>query len=636
MLPLNPTLGPTVVEEAYPPPAIRLQTPTAQPRAYPAPVPIPLSPPAGRAEIAKPKSDFRFFMPLVSTLPSVPSALGNVLRAGNFQQLSAWSCLGRCRLTFQPDRTRAAVRVAGRSARWSGIAQDVSTSIRNGGRYRSSVWLRTPHADLSRAWMVLEVTTSTGTEYFGTVAVPLTGGRWQQLAQNLNPTWTGDLQRALWRIEAEPATANLLVADASLQELPHAFRNPPGQRVQIFRSRLRQTITSVAGGNWRHDSAGIVEPIDSIGRFNLARLNHRSARVVVNLKQWRPTPDGDYVDAGHIHNSFQLMQILQERKIDLTVAVLDVPDWLVLNPDSPRQRVIDPNRSAEATDLLISWLQHAIDAYHIRIASLSFNEPEAGANTHWSPESMADFIQTAGPRLKAAGLSTQFLLGDCSAVKTCLHFTRAVWSKSDVHPHISAIAVHTWDEPRPPAIEYEDFGRFVATTGLPLIASEVGWDADQWRRHADAAPFSSWTHAVRTAQIYSQMLKLTGTSSTYYWQMLGTDFPTNDGVSAYPVFGVIKDFDRLFPPGAQIVETSPNEAAVYSLAASRENQVVLHLINGADQLRKLTVDGLPNGTYRHRHSNRTVQNNPLPDAVTNDGQIQLLLEKESIHVLVQQ
>lgn len=564
---------------------------------------------------------------------SAPS--DNLLQHAEFGQLTDWSCLGSCSIQQYSDQGRDVALVDRRTAVWNGLAQDVSSDIHQNGRYESSVWLRLPDHELGIAWMVLEVTTSTGTDYFGTVAVPLIGGEWQHLSQILNLTWSGILEKATWRIETEPATAKVLVDTPSLRELPIPIADNDIQSVQIWPDDPQQTITSIAGGNWRHDSADISVPLDSIGRYNLDNLDHRSARIVVDLAPWLLRPNGEFQDSGHIHNSFLLMQLMQEQNIERMVAIRDLPDWLMLNPQASRQRVVSPGSYHAVIDLLIDWLLYSQETYGLTISHLSFNEPDLGANIHWSPEAMADFIQQAGPRIATAGLDTKFLLGDCSSVQNCLHFSRTIWTTPSVHPYISSLAVHTWDRPQPPDLDYQALGYFAANSGLPLIVTEVGWDSNQWQQNPDTASFASWEHALQTAKIYLRVLKLTGATTTHFWQMLGTDYPTNNGSASYPVFHILQELSQTFAPGAQIVATSPNDSAIFSLAAVHQDKLVLCIINSDTHTRRLTITGLVDGTYKQSHIDENMHSQQQGPLSIFDSQVDLVLGGKSIHLLIQ-
>ncbi len=78
--------------------------------------------------------------------------------------------------------------------------------------------------------------------------------------------------------------------------------------------------------------------------------------------------------------------------------------------------------------------------------------------------------------------------------------------------------------------------------------------------------------------------------------MMGHDYNTNDGSKPFPALQVIQQLNELIPPGSQILETSPNTASVFWVAARTPKGVVVHLVNeGLNE--KVRLAGLPDGEY---------------------------------------
>lgn len=515
-----------------------------------------------------------------------------------------------------------------------GAAQSVALPLQQNGRYRSSVWLRAVDSVPVRVWVVLEVNTSHGTKYFGTTATPLADFEWQRISGDHYPAWTGDLQQVTWRIETEPPTANLIVDDASFQQIDMPEGDAKGDSLRVYPSRTRQTIQTVAGANWSHRSAYLQQPIDPIGLYNLTHLPIRMSRIVVDLREWQLNPGNQPQNRGDIRETFLLMQLLQEQDIDVVVAFYDLPDWLVMNPASDRQRIVAPDRYPQLVELISGWLDFAQAEYGLNVSQISFNEPDLGVNTHWSSRDMVRFITLAGPGLARRDPPTLFVLGDCHAVANCLHFVQPIWQNEATNVFIGSLAFHSWDQPPPPSLAYAELATFGVTAGLDVMASEMGWNANLWQQEPTDPTFDSWEHALRTAVIYSRVLKLSGVSSAFFWQMLGEDYPTNNGTVAYPVFSVLQQLDDAFSPGTQIVETSPDSESVYALAGMLNGRMALHVINGATEERELLVEGLANGIYAHNILDAAGSVQAKDIAVTR-GSVSLQLPRQSISLLQQ-
>jgi hypothetical protein len=111
--------------------------------------------------------------------------------------------------------------------------------------------------------------------------------------------------------------------------------------IQIDSSHLLQTIQTVSGGNFIHNTGLVYETMDPIGRYNLENLNMLHARVRITLEDWEPVNDNEdpgnvnlagFKDVGFNHNTFLFMQELQSKGITIIASIWNVPDWMVANP----------------------------------------------------------------------------------------------------------------------------------------------------------------------------------------------------------------------------------------------------------------------------------------------------------------
>jgi O-glycosyl hydrolase len=367
--------------------------------------------------------------------------------------------------------------------------------------------------------------------------------------------------------------------------------------------RTRQTIADVGGGNFIHTFSRVTSGLDPVGRFNLDGLRPRQIRLRMALEDWEPQNDdgnpqrasaGGFRDEGFNHGAFLLAQEASARDIELTASIWDLPAWLVSNPSSERNRRVPAELYPELAESMAEWLRTARDVYGARISYVSFNEADIGVNVSLPSGEHAALIAEVAPRLLARGLEVRWLLGDCANMAGCVAYARPIWESAAARPHLGAFAFHTWDATAADSAltGLYEFGR---STGLPIRATEGGWDAFLWQRSAE---FPSWTNALRLATVYTRVLKLTGASALLYWQMLGRDYNLNDGTSGYPAWLVLQALQRDLPAGSVVLETTGDRGLLYSVAARDGGDAVLVVVNGGTTEQSVRIDGLPAGAYR--------------------------------------
>lgn len=635
--PSNPSVTQITSEshgQTYPPPSLTISTPVAQSdspiRSYPAPV---VSEEQERQVVSNLSRLIpNTFLPILNNQLGNSSMTGGLLDNGDFGSLEPWFCIGGCQLEVKFGQEPRSLLVTQRDQRFDGIAQSVTASIAPNGWYQTRVSVRSPSGEHLFVWVVLEVITSTGTQYFGTPVTPVLNAAWQPLTGDHHTSWTGTLRSATWRVETEPADADILIADASLTEIAVFNPSVPVNRLTIFPDRPRQMVHSVVGGNFDHRSAGVDLSLDSVARFNIRNLNVRRARVMVELSQWQSALDGPIMDEDKMQQTFQMMSQFQEAGIDYMISVYDVPDWLLRNGTAPR-RVIDPSQYGNLADFLIGWIRYAQSQYGASFSLIGFNEPDLGARLLWSPQGMAEFISIAGPRFDDAGLDIRFILGDCFAIANCRSFVQPIWNNRAIRKYTGLIATHSWDNPQPPDAVYRAFGDFAAATDLSLATTEVGWDSQMWQ--TGIPPMDSWEHALQTAIVYSKLLKLTGTSTTYFWQMLGTDYPTNNGLNGFPVSYILQQFGQGIPTGARVVETSDNEGGLYSVAAVTGGKLAVILINSTNDDIEIQVAGLFGGVYSHLMSYEGKQAVNMDNIQVRDEEATINITRSSVNLIQQ-
>jgi O-glycosyl hydrolase len=420
---------------------------------------------------------------------------------------------------------------------------------------------------------------------------------------------------------------------------PSAPTPPPAAEVPIAvdASRPRQTIEDVGGGNFIHTFAQVTAGLDSIGRVNFEGIRPRHIRLRMALEGWEPQNDdgnpgraaaGGFQDDGFNRGAFLLAQEAAARGIELTASVWDVPGWMVSNPGSERNRRISPEMYPELAESMGEWLLTARDAYGAEIAYVSFNEADIGVNVALTSSEHAGLIGDVGARLAARGLRTKWLLGDCANMAGCVSYARPIWESASARPYVGVFAFHTWDASAPDSAlaALSDFGR---STGLPIRATEGGWDAQLWQRPDQ---FPTWTNALRLASAYLRVLKLTGASTVLYWQMLGRDYMLNDGANGYPAWLLLRRMQQEVKAGSEIVETSGERGLLHSLGARDGGDFVLYLVNEGTADQPVAVSGLPTGPYRQILSSAAGSDQELA-SVAGGATVTLTLPKESVTLL---
>jgi len=365
-----------------------------------------------------------------------------------------------------------------------------------------------------------------------------------------------------------------------------------------------QTIKDVTGGNFINVFTGNTDALEPVSIYNLEHLDVRVARVRMTLEEWEPVNDDDdpttfnweaFQDTKYNHATFQLMQELQARDTEIIVSSWDVPDWLVANPDKDRVRFIPYELYPEAVEIVASWLVTARDQYGVEPAYVSFNEPDVGAYVSIAPFEAVMLIEQAGKRFDELGLKTKWLIADTSNIDGSVAYARSVLRSEAVRPYLGVFANHSWDSDSPDS-DYLEVREYALENDLEVWCTETGSHAFSWQ-HPEKFP--TYKYALELARIYSRVLKLTGTTTILYWEMMGTDYWINDGTNPYPSFHVIRQFGEQIPPGSVIVETSSNTEELYAVAAQAPEHFSVLMVNTGSESLLVNLQGLPEGKYHH-------------------------------------
>jgi len=408
--------------------------------------------------------------------------------------------------------------------------------------------------------------------------------------------------------------------------------------VVVDPSVVGQTIREVGGGNFVYRFGGVTQPLDPVSTMNLETLQMDVVRVRMDLDEWEPVNDDDdptqfnwdaFQHSAYNRATFGLMQELSARGVTLVATSWAVPDWLVDNPEVDRQQRIKEGLGSEAIEMIAAWLLTARDEYGVEVAYVSFNEADLGVNVRLTPEEHGALVAEAGPRFAELGLETRWLLADSANLGGCQVYARRIWEQSDARPYLGPLACHSWDGLSVPVQTLERLGVYAEELDRELWITEGGWDAQLWERSEE---FPTWKNALRLATCYSRALKLSRATTFLYWQMSGNDYNTNDGQRAYPSLEILAQYARAFPPGSQVVSTSPDLPTLYSVAVQSPEHFALHLVNTERRMLPLQIEGLSAGVYQHIVSDETGMLQQV-GTVEGGAPVEIMLPPQSVNVL---
>ena len=138
----------------------------------------------------------------------------------------------------------------------------------------------------------------------------------------------------------------------------------------------------------------------------------------------------------------------------------------------------------------------------------------------------------------------------------------------------------------------------------------------------------------------NRTIKMTRATTLYYWQMMGSDNPINDGSQPFMAMTMLRQLSEAFPPGSQVVVTSPNHSNVTLFAArTADGKFAVHLVNeslvnDAASESEVRISGLPEGEYQlHLSEDGNLDQTP-PTIATQNGSLTFALPGSSVGYLV--
>ncbi len=372
-----------------------------------------------------------------------------------------------------------------------------------------------------------------------------------------------------------------------------AENSPLGSATVMFKlGETRQTMVGL-GGNFCQPRYGSAEPMDAVGRYNLAHLRVAHARIGIPLDSWTPEP-GVYRDEGAPHAALLQMQEMARRKIPMVGSIWEGPIWMLGGRPEQSGRTLPPERYGECIDAIAQFLMTARDRYGATVDNISFNEADYGVNFRFTPAQIIAFIRKAGPRFRALGLKTKFLVGDTANANSFVDYARPLLSDPEIRPYLGPLAFHCWDVLTTPDARYAEIAALGRETGKQICCTEAGHDSGLWQT---PNPWASWDNALRTALAYEKTVRLTGASVMDYWTYQN-NYPIvrPDGSGPYPVFSVIRELEQILSRGSKVIVATADKEDLHLLATSgpRAGQFAALLVNPIGPGR-VTLEGLPAG-----------------------------------------
>lgn len=355
------------------------------------------------------------------------------------------------------------------------------------------------------------------------------------------------------------------------------------------------------GGNFVF---GVEKPITD---FTLKRLPLAWARVGMHLDDWEPTNDNEDPNAAAeeffvrrdrknspVRHSMEIARRLARRKVPFVVSTWWVPPHLTADPNRSRAehgRRVPRTKWPEAAECIITYLQRMKQEYGAEPVAFSFNESDIGVFVKMTSKEHRDWIRFLGRRMDEAGLTTRMLLGD-TANAGGVDFIQPTLKDKEAMRYVAAIAFHSWGGR---AEQFAAWASIRKQTSLPLLVSEVGYDAQAWHDLS----FNTKISFLGELRIWQQLLAEAHPSALLEWEYtddynLATTGRKGD-LSLTARGRMIKQYGDTTPRGATAVVAASDRDNVIATAFTGDRDgkrvIVIHIANlGAE--RKVAVKGI--------------------------------------------
>ena len=270
------------------------------------------------------------------------------------------------------------------------------------------------------------------------------------------------------------------------------------------------------------------------------------------------------------HSVFLLLQEVNKRGIRVNLGIWNVPDWMVSNPKSSRQRrIADMDEAAES---ICAFLLRARDHYGVNVRWVDVNEPvvapdgilrrrQRGAERSGAggaDQALRQAFQRTGARYP---VEPKRLLGRGVHQEIC----EEVLDDLEACSYIDVLSVHGYGY-HERENDLKVWGDWIASLDIPTWCGECDYE---WRW--DNPEVNTWDGARKTGILYHNVYTIGRSSGNMLW------YPTRDKPSKY----IMRAFFEYFTPGTTIVnaDSSSSEIKVTVGKHDRENRFAMHLQN---------------------------------------------------------
>lgn len=414
--------------------------------------------------------------------------------------------------------------------------------------------------------------------------------------------------------------------------------------LQIFPKQQGKVWDGI-GGNFRLQNAK-TDP--QVIDYSLENLNVTWSRVEMPWREWHPDQIKDPASEarnGNLHPkvkaAMEMAQRLDKMGIPVMLAGWFAPEWAIIgkpfkgvHPDGSMGNLLDLTKKEKIYTSIVSYVKYLKDEYGVETVLFSLNESDLGIDVRQTAEEHNDLIKELGALFRAAGLQTEFLLGD-TADANGWEFTTIASMDPESVPYIGGVSFHSWrgwtDEN---LIKWRDISNRV---DAPLFVGEGSIDAGAWRY---PQIFEEPTYALDEIDVYVKIMNIAQPRSILQWQ-LTADYSilSGGGISGnyedelYPTqrFFNLKQLGTT-PQGLHYIPITVDNKDVRAAALgdNLKGLYTIHLVNRGPA-REVQLKGLPKQVKGVEMviTNQNSSNKRVKTIKVNKGKAQFILEGAS-------
>jgi O-glycosyl hydrolase len=301
-------------------------------------------------------------------------------------------------------------------------------------------------------------------------------------------------------------------------------------------------------------------------------------RIRSYSKDWEPANDNNdpysinwsaFKDQGHVHDDFVLLEKLSKAGIQCIFGVFDAPDWMVLNPQASKNRIVPPEMYTEFAEQIVSYILYAKQHYGANITVISLqNEPNIGIYLYFSPEELADVAEVVLDCMDSYGLSDIMLhVGDVNNPADGIKFYQPSLDRPSIFRRTAAVSFHTWVNMTIPHLNA--IRDFLQNQSIGSWATEVG---------TSSLNSETYEWALGSMKHHHYAIKHARSSLTFQWCLAGAESSLDKNGNPYPVYHALKHFHRHITPGSVCVDTGGEPSSLLTTAFMDKESKTLSIV----------------------------------------------------------